>query len=77
MPKPNFIQKRLYAEPEAAEYCGVSRTFLRQSRMNGNRENRTPGPQFVRVGKRSIKYKLEDLDAWIDQWPASDGCEPV
>jgi hypothetical protein len=38
------IRKRGLSEAEAAEYIGMSRSFLRQARMDGERFNRTPGP---------------------------------
>lgn len=36
--------------------------------MDGNRENRTPAPPFIRIG-RSIRYLKEDLDLWLDALP--------
>ena len=51
-------------EREAARYIDLSVSFLRQSRMNGDRRSRTPGPPFVRIG-RSIRYRVEDLDRWL------------
>ncbi len=54
----------LLTEREAARYLGLSRSFLAQSRMDGNREGHTPGPPYVRLG-RAIRYALQDLDRWI------------
>ena len=62
------MTKRAFTEPEAAEYIAMSRSFLRQSRMNGDRPDRTPGPKFIRIGKRAFRYLIEDLDTWIDQF---------
>lgn len=62
------IRKRALTEAEAATYIAMSRSFLRQSRMNGERENRTPGPGYRRIGARAIRYTREDLDAWLDQF---------
>lgn len=56
----------LFTEREAARYIGMSRSFLRKARMEGDRKNRTPAPPFVRVGSRAIRYRVSDLDAWID-----------
>jgi hypothetical protein len=42
----------------------MSRGFLRQDRMNGFRKNRTPGPNYVKIGK-IIRYLKEDLDNWL------------
>lgn len=58
--------KRLFSEKEAAEYLGISRSYLRQDRMNGDFKNRTPGPNFCRFGTM-IRYRKEDLDLWIDK----------
>lgn len=59
--------KRVLTEQETAEYIGMSRSFLRQSRMDGVRENRTSAPPFIKIG-RSVRYLLEDLDSWLDQF---------
>ena len=53
--------KNALRDPEAAEYIGMSESFLRQSRLGGIRENRTPGPPFVKIG-RAVRYLREDLD---------------
>jgi predicted DNA-binding transcriptional regulator AlpA len=59
------MAQRALKEPEAAEYISMSESFLRQSRMDGIRENRTPGPPFVKIG-RAVRYLREDLDAWLE-----------
>jgi hypothetical protein len=51
-------------EFDAAKYLGISVSFLRKARMDGDRESRTPGPAFIKIG-RAVKYTLADLDAWI------------
>ncbi len=53
-----------YTEAEAAEYIAMSRSFLRQDRMNGPRKGRTHAPPYIKVG-RAVRYLLEDLDAWL------------
>jgi predicted DNA-binding transcriptional regulator AlpA len=58
--------KRAYTEAEAASYIGMSRSYLRQCRMDRDRVNRTPGPRWIQIGKRSIRYLKEDLDSWLD-----------
>ena len=58
--------KRLLTEAEAAQYISMSRSFLRKSRMDGNRDNRTSGPPYVRVTNRAIRYDIRDLDGWIE-----------
>lgn len=44
---------------EAAEYLGVSAAFLERDRWAGAKI------QFVRVGTRSIRYRLEDLESYV------------
>ncbi|OBP14200.1 hypothetical protein A5320_16310 [Rheinheimera sp. SA_1] len=60
----NSPSKKVLSEIETAEYIGMSRSFLRQSRMEGNRENRTPAPPFIKIG-RSVRYLKDDLDLWL------------
>ena len=57
-------KQRLLADPDAAYYIGMSVSFLRQSRMEGRRVNRSPGPPFIKIG-RAIRYDLQDLDIWL------------
>ncbi len=57
-------EKKCFSEKEAAEYICMSRSYLRQDRMNGIRQNRTPGPPFVKIN-RTVRYLKEDLDAWL------------
>ena len=57
--------KRCLTDVEAAAYLGMSVSFLRQARCDGNRPNRTPGPPYVRLG-RSIRYRIEDLEKWLE-----------
>ena len=61
-------RRRALIEGEAAEYIGMSVSFLRQSRMDGMRENRTPGPKWVKLGRRSVRYLIEDLDGWLESY---------
>lgn len=58
---------RAFSEIQAAKYIGMSRSFLAQSRMDGKRDNRTPAPPFIKIG-RSVRYIKDDLDAWLNQF---------
>jgi predicted DNA-binding transcriptional regulator AlpA len=72
-----MITKRGLSETQAAEYIGLSRSTLRQGRMDGDREGRCPTPPFVRLGRKII-YLREELDCWLDQHrvsPMSPGGE--
>jgi predicted DNA-binding transcriptional regulator AlpA len=60
-------QKRGLSESEAASYVGLSRSSLRQGRMDGHRDNRLPPPPYVRLG-RKILYLRDDLDRWLEQY---------
>jgi predicted DNA-binding transcriptional regulator AlpA len=60
--------KKLLKEKEAAAYITMSCSFLRHSRIEVNREGRTPAPKFIKIGK-SIRYPIEELDAWLAQFP--------
>ena len=58
-------------EADAARYIAMSRSFLRQARMDGIRDKRTPGPQFLKIG-RSVRYLRKDLDRWLEQFRPED-----
>ena len=60
------LGRRCLTEKEVASYIGMSRSFLRQARMHGKRRNRTPGPPFIKIG-RKILYLEDDLDAWLEE----------
>ncbi len=57
---------RALTEAETAQYIGMSRSFLRQARMEGTRKNYTSAPPFIKIG-RSVRYLKEDLDHWLDE----------
>jgi predicted DNA-binding transcriptional regulator AlpA len=64
----SVILKRSFSEQEASQYIGLSRSFLRQARMNGALKGSIPPPKFIRLGSRTIRYLKEDLDAWLEQF---------
>jgi len=47
-------------EPEAAEYIGMSRAWLRLKRSRGQRG----GPPYLKIAK-SVLYDVRDLDRWL------------
>jgi len=59
-------------EQQAAFYIAMSRSFLRQGRMNGDREGRTPTPPYLKIGSRSVRYLKDDLDTWLEQFRQGD-----
>lgn len=60
------LHKGALTEAEAADYLRVSPSFLRQSRLFGNRIGHAPGPKFARAG-RMIRYPIRFLDEWLEQ----------
>ncbi len=65
------VVKRAFTEQETAAYIGMSRSFLRQSRMEGQRKNRTMAPPFIKIG-RAVRYLKEDLDQWLESHTKRD-----
>lgn len=53
------MNHKLLTTKEAAEKLGVSAAYLERDRWAGARV------PFVRLGKRSIRYRQEDLDNFI------------
>ena len=60
------ISPRAFTEAQAAIYIGMSRSFLARSRMDGHRQNHTPGPDFIKIG-RVVRYLRDDLDRWLNE----------
>lgn len=59
----------LLTEKEAAKILGFSIRTLQNWRHRGG------GPRFVRVSKGCIRYRREDLEAWVEErlrWSTSD-----
>lgn len=51
---------RLINETEAADFLGYTVRALQNWRVRGG------GPEFVKVSKRSIRYRRRDLIAWSE-----------
>ena len=49
----------LLSTPEAADYLGVSVSFLNKLRITGG------GPSYVKLGRR-VLYPKADLDSWLE-----------
>lgn len=54
---------RLLTTPEAAAYLGVKPGTLADWRWRGG------GPPYRKIGKKAIRYALEDLEAWVLSHP--------
>jgi excisionase family DNA binding protein len=53
------MSEKLLSTQEAARYLGMSAAFLERDRWAGARI------PFIRVGSRAVRYRREDLDAFI------------
>lgn len=47
-------------EKRAAEYLGISFRTLQGYRVKGG------GPEFIKIGKKSVRYKVQDLIDWAN-----------
>lgn len=54
------MSNKLLNTKQAAEYLGVSAAFLERDRWAG------ASVPYIKIGTRSIRYRLEDLDAFIE-----------
>jgi len=63
--------KRAFNDKEASAYIGMSESWLRHGRFEGNRSNRIPKPAFIKIG-RSVRYLIEDLNAWLEKFQKFD-----
>ncbi len=58
---------------EAARYLGISASLLRKLRMRAPEDPGRRGPSFIKLSPQLVVYKIEDLDAWLDEHAASSG----
>ena len=50
----------LLTETEAAEYLSLTKRALQAWRCQGR------GPRFVKISARAVRYRLEDLEGWVE-----------
>ncbi len=55
------MQSPLLTPTDAAKYLGVSKAFLERDRWAGARV------PFIRVGSRAVRYRITDLDTYIEK----------
>lgn len=67
-----IMNKQSYKEPEAADYIGMSCSYLRKARIGLFDHHPVPPPKFIRVGTRGIRYLKDDLDAWLESQPKGE-----
>lgn len=53
-------RNQLLRTKAAAKHLDLAPSTLERFRQQGR------GPRFVRLGGRAIRYRFEDLEAWID-----------
>lgn len=63
-------QSLLLTETEASKLIEFSVRTLQKWRMQGR------GPKFVKVSARAIRYRREDVDAWIESRLRSSTSDP-
>ena len=49
-------------EKEAARMLGFSRAWMQYRRYHGG------GPPFVKINNCAVRYRVADLEAWIEQF---------
>lgn len=56
------LDRRLLSTEEAAQYLSMSTHWLKTSRFRPELD----GPSYIKMG-RSVRYDINDLDAWISE----------
>lgn len=56
------MESTYMTSPEAAEYTGLSESYLAKLRMG---TAPSIGPRYLKVGLRAVRYFRNDLDAWM------------
>jgi hypothetical protein len=51
-------------DKDAALLLGLSPSYLRKSRSDGQIGDRTPAPPFIKLGGRRL-YRVADLKEWV------------
>ena len=54
------MQTQLLKTQQAADYLGLSKAFLERDRWAGAKV------PFIKIGVRAVRYRLEDLQAYIE-----------
>lgn len=61
-----MLEKRYLNTEEASRYTGWSKSYFDHTRLTGRLRNLTPGPPFIKKGRR-VLYDKNDLDTWLQQ----------
>jgi predicted DNA-binding transcriptional regulator AlpA len=71
-PPPTDQYARLLSPSEAAEWLGVSKSWLAKLRLYGG------GPRYVKFGRTSVRYRMADLFEWsVERLRASTSAADV
>ncbi|MFZ5618835.1 MAG: helix-turn-helix transcriptional regulator [Pseudomonadota bacterium] len=62
-------QNRLLDEDEAADFLGLSPRTLQGLRVKGG------GPDYIKIGSRAVRYRLSDLEDFIEDRRQSNTSE--
>ena len=60
----------LLTEIEAANYLQLTRRALQAWRCQGK------GPKFVKISARAVRYRLDDLEQWVEDRLRSSTSDP-
>lgn len=55
--------------PQASLYVGLAVSTLEKKRVTGD------GPQFIRYGRKAVRYQIADLDAWMSAFRVASTSE--
>ncbi|MBF6328512.1 helix-turn-helix transcriptional regulator [Nocardia transvalensis] len=69
--KDSTVRRALATDAEFCEYTGLTRGQSAQLRYLGT------GPRFVKVTGRQVRYRWEDIEAWVDSRTKQRTDEPT
>ena len=64
-----FNKHALITTEEAAKYLGLKKNTLEKYRSIGNM-----GPKYHRVGATAIRYKIIEIDEWVESCSPNESC---
>lgn len=62
--------RRWLSPAEAANYTGISKSWMAKLRMHG------VGPAYAKLGK-AVRYSVESLDAWMSEHARRSTLDPA
>ena len=57
---PEPIKPRFLTTTQAAEYLGMTKSYIQRLRMTGE------GPEYLRISPRRVLYLVEDINRWLE-----------